>query len=141
MDSDVEVFTSNIVEGFNMLLRRMSAFVSCQVEAYDSSVRESHSQFSNFQRQCRVLISHGTKNQTELSPCFLPSGFKTFKNRSDHFFKIHASFCMKFRSKSYFCIDYMFFGQIQYLFFCYAIKSLFVLHDRECNAEGLQVQR
>ena len=40
---------SYIVEGFDMFLRWMTAFISCQVETHYASIREGHSQFRHFQ--------------------------------------------------------------------------------------------
>ena len=48
VDSDVEVLASDVVEGFQVLLWRMAAFVSCQVEAHHSSVGEGNGKFCNF---------------------------------------------------------------------------------------------
>src|SRR5574344_1993216 len=49
MDCNVEVLAPYIVEGFDMFLRWMTAFISCQVETHYASIREGHSQFRHFQ--------------------------------------------------------------------------------------------
>ena len=75
MDRDIEVFTLDIVECIDMLLRRVSSFFARQIESHHTALPEVNGQLRHLQREFHV--AHGADDQSELHPEILASPFQS----------------------------------------------------------------
>ena len=82
MNGDVEIFALNEMESVNMLLRRISALFTREIEAHYSSGAKIHGQFRHLKRN--IHIAHRANDQTRSNAKVFPRSLQSFQYRANN---------------------------------------------------------